>query len=109
MSTLKIGGSVRAKLVIAMPAVLAIVAIAWMIAGSRTHASAAGDKAEIIGLNRRVADAISKGDLDAVMACYVDDKDVVFYEDTIPFQFKGRGAVRKYIQVGAITLFPLVR
>jgi ketosteroid isomerase-like protein len=81
-----------------MSVALAIVAMSWMVAGSRALASGASDKAEILALNKRIADAIGKKDLNAVMACYVDDKDIVFFEDTIPFQFKGTSTVRNYIQ-----------
>jgi ketosteroid isomerase-like protein len=37
----------------------------------------------------------TKKDLDAVMAFYVDDKDAVFYEDTVPFQLKSASRLRE--------------
>jgi hypothetical protein len=49
--------SVKAKLVIAM---LVVLAIPWMIAGSRARASADSDKAEIVTLNQRLAEAFDK-------------------------------------------------
>jgi ketosteroid isomerase-like protein len=88
---------VKAKLVIATSVAVAVVAMAWMVVGS-VSASADSDKAEIVALNQRQLDAFNKKDLDAVMAFYVDDKDAVFYEDTIPFQIVGASALRKYDQ-----------
>ena len=46
--------------------------------------------------SRALADAEKKRDLDALMTCYLDDKDAIFFEDTIPFQLVGTNALRKY-------------
>lgn len=83
---------------IVLLAALAIVAIAWSVVGSHAIASSDSDKGEIVALNQHIAAAISKKDLNAVMAFYVNDKDMVFFEDTIPFQYKGTSQVRIYIQ-----------
>jgi hypothetical protein len=103
MSTLSKPGNrleegMKAKLGIPISVALALVAIAWLVIGSHALASADGDKAEIVSLNRRQFDAFNKKDLDAVMAFYVDDKHAVFYEDTIPFELEGTDALRKYDQ-----------
>jgi hypothetical protein len=83
---------------IVLVAARAIVAIAWSVFSSHAIASSDSDKSEIVALNQHIAAAISKKDLNAVMAFYVNDKDMVFFEDTIPFQYKGISEVRKYIQ-----------
>jgi ketosteroid isomerase-like protein len=46
-----------------------------MVDSSHAGASDDSDKAEIVALNRHIADAIGRGDLDTVMASYVDAKD----------------------------------
>jgi len=74
---------------------LAIVGITALFWGSRPASSAESDKAEIVEFNRRLTEAYSKRDIDAVMAFYSDDKDAVFFEDTVPFQFEGKGNLRK--------------
>jgi len=89
---------VKAKLVIATSVALAIVAMSWMVAGSYARASADSDKAEIAALNQRLAEAFNKRDINAMIACYVDDKDAIFYDDSIPFQHEGSSALRKYTQ-----------
>ena len=53
------------------------------------------DKAEIVALNHRLADAFNKNDLAGAMACYVNNEDAVFFGDTIPFQMVGTSALRK--------------
>lgn len=52
------------------------------------HAQTSDDseKAAVIALNQRVVAAYDKRDANAVMACYSDDPDAIFFEDTIPFQ-----------------------
>src|SRR5262249_35817890 len=86
------------KFVTAMSAALAIVAMSWVVASSSAHASADSDKAEIVALNQRLNDATNKRDCDEVMACFVEEKDAVFSNDTTPFKLKGTSALRKYIQ-----------
>ncbi len=86
------------KTKLAISAALAVVAILGVLVGSRVVAQSDGDKAEILALNQRLLDAFSRRDIDAVMACYMDDKEAVFYEDTIPFQFTGTGSLRKVNQ-----------
>ena len=70
---------------------LAIVGIAVV---AITHALAAGesDKAEVMALNQRIVAAYNKRDVGAIMACYSDDPDAIFFEDTIPFQLNKSGA-----------------
>jgi len=82
------------KVVTVMTLVLGIVALSW-VPGSRVRASTDSDKAEIVALNQQQFDAFNKKDLDTVMSFYVDDKDAVFYEDSIPFQLNGVSALRK--------------
>jgi ketosteroid isomerase-like protein len=85
---------VKPKFVTAISVALAV-ALSWMVAGTRARASADSDKAEIVALNQRQFDAFNKKDLDGVMAFYVDDKDTVFYEDTVPFQLEGASRLRE--------------
>jgi len=61
-----------------------------------SHAQSSGDseKAEVMALNQRLIAAYDKGDVAAAMACYSDDPDAIFFEDTIPFQFN-KAAVTK--------------
>jgi ketosteroid isomerase-like protein len=49
-----------------------------------------------VALNQPLAEAFNKRDINTMIACYVDDKDTVFYDDTIPFQREGTSALRKY-------------
>jgi uncharacterized protein (TIGR02246 family) len=86
------------KLLIGVSTALAIVAMAGLVISSRGSASTDSDKAEIVALNEQQLDAFNKKDLDAVMSFYVDDKDTVFYEDSIPFQLDGASALRKLDQ-----------
>ena len=60
----------KAKPLIPVSVALAVVALSWVVASSHARASADSDKAEIVALNRRIADAIGRGDLDIVIACY---------------------------------------
>jgi ketosteroid isomerase-like protein len=83
----------KSKLAIGL--VLALVTILGVFVGSRVLAQSDNDKAEIVALNQRLLDGFSKRDIDAVMACYMDDKEAVFYEDTIPFQATGTANLRK--------------
>jgi ketosteroid isomerase-like protein len=89
---------VRAKLVIATTVGLAIAVMAWVSVDSRALASNASDKAEIVALNQRLTEAMNGKDLNAMMACYVNDEDAVFFVDTIPFEVKGTSAWRKINQ-----------
>jgi PhnB protein len=61
---------------------------------SYTRASSDVDKAEVMALYQRQIAAYDKGNVDAIMACYSDDSDAVFFEDTIPFQLN-KAALRK--------------
>src|SRR5215469_6181423 len=83
------------KVVTAMSVALGIVAVSW-VAVTKVRASADSEKAEIVALNQRLAEAFNKRDINVMIACYVDDKETVFYEDTIPFQLAGTSALRKY-------------
>src|SRR5579862_3959093 len=89
------GGLLRMKSKLAIGLVLALVTILGVFVGSRVLAQSDNDKAEIVALNQRLLDGFSKRDIDAVMACYMDDKEAVFYEDTIPFQATGTANLRK--------------
>jgi ketosteroid isomerase-like protein len=80
----------------ALVAGLAIVGIAALLRSSRLAYSAQSDKAEIVEFDRLLIDAYSSRDIDAVMKFYIDDKDAVFFEDTIPFQFEGKRALGKF-------------
>ena len=72
--------------------VRALILVSLAIAGigvvAATHAQAPGDsdKAEVMALNQRIVAAYNKKDVGAIMACYSDDPDAIFFEDTIPFQ-----------------------
>ncbi len=74
----------KAKVPIAILA-LAIVAIAF-VSISPAQASSDSDKVEIMALNQRLVDAANNKDVSAIMACYSDDPDAIFFEDTIPLQ-----------------------
>ena len=86
------------KLLIGVSTALAIAAMAELGISSRGSASTDSDKAEIVALNEQQLDAFNKKDLDAVMSFYVNDKDAVFYEDSMPFQLNGTSALRKLDQ-----------
>jgi len=88
----------KSKPAIAVTAALVSFAGLWTIMGSHAFASSESDRDEIIALNRAQLAAFDKKDLDKVMSYYVDDRDVVFYEDTTPFQVSGVGALRKLDQ-----------
>jgi uncharacterized protein (TIGR02246 family) len=86
----------RAKIGIAVViSALTIVAVAREFGVSRALASDDDDKAAIVTLERQLIAAFNKMDPGAVMSFYMDDKDVVFFEDTLPFQLKGTNALRK--------------
>ena len=78
LSSTRFGETMKATRGIIACVVLSVLAISWMVASSSTRASADSDKAAIVALNRRIADAIGRGDLEAVMACYVEAKNLVF-------------------------------
>jgi len=61
---------------------------------SYTATSSDNDKAQVMALYHRQIAAYDKGDVDAVMACYSDDSDAIFFEDTIPFQLN-KASLRK--------------
>ena len=88
----------KSKPTIAMTAALVAFAALWTIIASWAFASIESDRDEIVALNRNQLAAFDKKDLDKVMSYYVDDKDVVFYEDTTPFQLNGVDALRKLDQ-----------
>ena len=54
---------------------------------SYAQAPSDNDKAEVTALNQRLIAAFNKKDIGAVMACYSDDPDAIFFDETIPFQF----------------------
>jgi len=64
---------------------LAIVGIA-VLAITLAPASGESDNAEVVALNQRLIAAYNSKDVNAIMACYSDDPDAIFFEDTIPFQ-----------------------
>src|SRR5262249_38222959 len=76
--------------------ILVSLAIVWIAVVAITHALASGDsgKAEVMALNQRLIAAYNSKDVSAVMACYSDDPDAIFFEDTIPFQLN-KGALGK--------------
>jgi len=88
----------KSKPTIAMTAALVAFAALWTIIASWAFASIESDRDEIVALNRNQLAAFDKKDLDKVMSYYVDDKDVVFYEETTPFQLNGVGALRELDQ-----------
>ena len=64
---------------------LAIIEIA-VVRISNAQTSSESDKAEVKVLNQRLLEAFNKKDVTAVMACYSDDSDAIFFDETIPFQ-----------------------
>jgi uncharacterized protein (TIGR02246 family) len=64
---------------------LAIIEIA-VVRISNAQTSNESDKAEVTALNQRLMEAFNKKDVTAVMACYSDDTDAMFFDETIPFQ-----------------------
>jgi ketosteroid isomerase-like protein len=87
----------RAKIGIAVViSALTIIAVARHFGMSRALASDDGSKAQIAALENRLVDAYTKMDVKAAMAFYVDDKETVFFEDTLPFQLKGLESLRNY-------------
>ena len=77
---------------------LAGAVIAWLAATHFAAASNLDERAAIAALNRSITEAIQRRDVDAVMAGYADDTDITFFEDTIPFELRGRKNIRKYIE-----------
>ena len=78
----------KAKLSVLVPLVVVGIAVVLL---SYTRASSDTDKAEIMALNQRVLAAYNKRDVSAAMACYSDDSNAIFFEDTIPFQVNKAG------------------
>jgi ketosteroid isomerase-like protein len=77
---------------------IAIVTVLSIVTGSRAYASGDSDRVQIVALNQRQLEAFDRKDLDTVMSFYVDDKDAIFYEDTLPFQLVGVDALRRLDQ-----------
>jgi len=65
---------------------------------SDARASNESDKAEVTALIEHLYAVFSHKDLNATMACFSDDPDAVFFEDTIPFQMN-KAMLRKDIEV----------
>jgi ketosteroid isomerase-like protein len=55
----------------------------------------ASDEAEIKALNRRLADALRAGDINAVMSAYAPDDSLVVFDAVPPLQYVGAEACRK--------------
>jgi uncharacterized protein (TIGR02246 family) len=70
------------------PLVLVGIAIVLL---SYSRASSDTDRAEIMALNQRLITAYNKKDISAAMACYSDDSNAIFFEDTIPLQLDKAG------------------
>jgi ketosteroid isomerase-like protein len=65
---------------------LAIIGIA-VVPISYAQAPIDSDKAEVMALNQRLIAGFNKKDVGAVMVCYSDDPNAIFFDETIPFQF----------------------
>jgi len=87
----------RRTIILALGSVLTGTLLAWLAVMHRVVASSENERAAITALNQRITNAIERGDLDAVVACYTDDSDITFFEDTTPFEFQGQQNIRRYI------------
>jgi len=65
---------------------LAIIGIA-VARISNAQTSSESNKAEVTALNQLLIEAFNKKDITAVMACYSDNPNAIFFNETIPFQF----------------------
>jgi ketosteroid isomerase-like protein len=86
------------RIILTLVSMLTGAAIAWLAATHHAVASSVDERAAIAALNRSITDAIQRRDVDAVMAGYVDDPDITFFEDTTPFELRGRRSIRRYIE-----------
>jgi uncharacterized protein (TIGR02246 family) len=67
--------------------ILVSLAVGGIALAPIAYAQSGGDKAAVMALNRRLVAAFNHHDAAAIMACYSNDPDAIFFEDTIPFQF----------------------
>ena len=72
--------------------------VAWLAATHHAVASSVDERAAIVALNQAITDAIERRDVDAVMAGYADAADITFFEDTMPFELRGRRRIHKHIE-----------
>jgi ketosteroid isomerase-like protein len=73
--------------------------VAWLAATHHAVASSVDERAAIVALNQAITDAIERRDVDAVMAGYADAADITFFEDTMPFELRGRRSIHKYMKI----------
>ena len=88
----------RRGIIPTMGSMLTGAVVAWLAATHDGVASSVDERAAIVALNRTITEAIERRDVDAVMAGYVDSTDITFFEDTMPFELRGRRSIRKYIE-----------
>jgi ketosteroid isomerase-like protein len=84
----------KPKLLLAVPIIVGIAVFFF----SYTRASSDTNKAEITALNKRLIAAYDTKDLDAVMACYSDAADAIFFEEAIPFEYN-KLELRKSLEI----------
>jgi ketosteroid isomerase-like protein len=53
---------------------------------STAQTASESDEAEVRALNQRLMEAFNKKEVTAVMACYSDNQEAIFFEEPIPFQ-----------------------
>jgi ketosteroid isomerase-like protein len=66
---------------------LILLAVGGIAFAPTAYSQSDGDKAAVMALNQRLLAAFNHHDAAAIMDCYSNDPDAIFFEDTIPFQF----------------------